>query len=159
MSVNAKAFLMPKSDFKTDITDEQVENARIALMQGSTSSQNIEVLRKKLEEKKKAIQVIADENKAASSMRIANALTAIDDALFDDEVLCAVKQGIIESKDPAKSYLDFSKAANELQKRLDSQLDGEFSPNALLSGKKNAKIQLAFGNGNLALAVDMGDDK
>lgn len=105
-----------------NVPEEDYESARTLLAGGDTSRTTIELMRKNVEERKKA-----------------------------------VREGIINSKDPAKSYSDFAKAANELSKRLKNQLDSEFTADGLLTGgKKGQKIQLAFGDGKLALQVDMG---
>lgn len=150
--------LMPKANDVFRVTDEEAEKARAALLSGNMDAPVVDTLRKKVTEKKKAVQVLAEDSKVNSSARIANALSTIDEALLDGEVIEAVRSGIVNSPDPAKSYLEFSKAATELQKRLDSQIDSTFTTDGLLhSGKKAAKIQLAFGNGNLALAIDTGD--
>lgn len=140
-----------------NIPEEDYETARALLVQGDTSASNIELLRKKVEERKKALGVLIEENQINSSARLAQSIADIDGVLLDAEVIQAVREGIINSKDPAKSYSDFAKAANELSRRLKNQLDSEFTADGLLTGgKKGQKIQLAFGDGKLALQVDMG---
>lgn len=140
-----------------NIPEEDYEAARTLLVQGDTSASNIELLRKKVEERKKTLGVLIEENQINSSARLAQSIADIDGVLLDAEVIQAVRDGIINSKDPAKSYSDFAKAANELSRRLKNQLDSEFTADGLLTGGKKAqKIQLAFGDGKLALQVDMG---
>lgn len=140
-----------------NIPEEDYESARTLLAGGDTSRTTIELMRKSVEERKKAVSVLVEENQINSSARLAQSIADIDGLLLDAEVIQAVRDGIINSKDPAKSYCDFAKAANELSKRLKNQLDSEFTADGLLSGgKKGQKIQLAFSDGKLALQVDMG---
>ena len=140
-----------------NIPEEDYKSARTLLAGGDTSRTTIELMRKSVEERKKAVSVLVDENQINSSARLAQSIADIDGVLLDAEVIQAVRDGIINSKDPAKSYSDFAKAANELSRRLKNQLDSEFTADGLLtSGKKGQKIQLAFGDGKLALQVDMG---
>lgn len=140
-----------------NIPEEDYESARTLLSGSDTSRTTIELMRKNVEERKKAVSVLVEENQINSSARLAQSIADIDGVLLDAEVIQAVREGIINSKDPAKSYSDFTKAASELSKRLKNQLDSEFTADGLLAGgKKGQKIQLAFGDGKLALQVDMG---
>lgn len=140
-----------------NVPEEDYESARTLLAGGDVSRTAIELMRKNVEERKKAVSVLVEENQINSSARLAQSIADIDGVLLDMEVIQAVREGIINSKDPAKSYSDFAKAANELSKRLKNQLDSEFTADGLLTGgKKGQKIQLAFGDGKLALQVDMG---
>lgn len=154
--MNDKKSLLVPTAADMNVSEEDYETARMLLVQGDSSQTNIELLRKNVEERKKALSVLIEENQVNSSARLAQSIADIDGVLLDSEVIQAVREGIINSKDPAKSYCDFAKAANELSRRLKNQLDGEFTADGLLTGKKNQKIQLAFGDGKLALQVDMG---
>lgn len=140
-----------------NVPEEDYESAKMLLAGGETSRTAIELMRKNVEERKKAVSVLVEENQITSSARLAQSIADIDGVLLNAEVIQAVREGIINSKDPAKSYSDFAKAANELSKRLKNQLDSEFTADGLLTGgKKGQKIQIAFSNGELALQVDMG---
>ncbi len=155
--MNDKKNLLVSTAADMNVPEEDYETVRMLLTQGDASQSNIELLRKNVEERKKALGVLIEENQVNSSARLAQSIADIDGVLLDGEVIQAVREGIINSKDPAKSYCDFAKAANELSRRLKNQLDGGFTADGLLTGgKKNQKIQLAFGDGKLALQVDMG---
>ena len=153
---NTKLSLMPKVNM--DASEEEFTETRMSIADGTASLTNIERLRKNIEQRKKAVGVLIEEEQVSSSLRLAGSKAALDSILVDPEVLEAVKQGIIDSKDPAKAYCDFAKATNELNRRLQAQYDSNFSADGLLGGKKNQKIQIAFGNGKLAVAVDMNGD-
>jgi len=154
---NTKLSLMPKVTM--DASEEEFAETRMAINDGTAALTNIELLRKNIEKRKKALGVLIEEEQINSSARLAQAKAELDSVLVDPEVLEAVKEGIINSKDPAKAYCDFAKATTELNRRLQAQYDSNFSADGLLGGKKNQKIQIAFGNGKLAVAVDMnGDD-
>lgn len=155
---DTKIAIIPKANMEAS-EDELVET-RMEIAHGTANQTSIELLRKNIEQRKKALGVLIEEEQINSSARLAKQLADIDAVLMDDEVIEAVRNGIIDSKDPAKSYCDFAKAANEISRRLKSQYDGSFTADGLLSsGKKNQKIQIAFGNGQLAVAVDMNGDK
>lgn len=153
---NEKSMLVTTAE-NMNVPEEDYESAKTLLAGGDVSRTAIELMRKNVEERKKAVSVLVEENQINSSARLAQSIADIDGVLLDAEVIQAVREGIINSKDPAKSYSDFAKAANELSKRLKNQLDSEFTADGLLTGgKKGQKIQLAFGDGKLALKVDMG---
>lgn len=153
---NTKVSLVPKANI--ELTEEEIVAARIAAADGTASQTSIEMLRRSVEQRRNALGVLIEDEQVSSSARLAKKLADIDSVLTSEEVIEAVKQGIIDSKDPAKSYCDFAKAANEISRRLKSQYDESFTADGLLSGsKKNQKIQIAFGNGKLAVAVDMNE--
>lgn len=155
--MNGKKSQLVPTAATMNIPEVAYESARELLAGGDTSQTAIELMRKNVEERKKAVSVLVEEKQINSSARLAQSIADIDGVLLDAEVIQAVREGIINSKDPAKSYSDFAKAANELSKRLKNQLDSEFTADGLLAGgKKGQKIQLAFSDGKLALQVDMG---
>lgn len=155
---DTKVSLVPKPNIEA--TEEEIVAARVGISDGTASQTSIEKLRRNVEQRRKALGVLIEDEQVSSSTRLAKMLANIDSVLTDEEVIDSVRQGIIDSKDPAKSYCDFAKAANEISRRLKNQYDESFTADGLLSGsKKNQKIQIAFGNGKLAVAVDMnGED-
>ena len=155
--MNKKNVLVPKSDI--ELSDEQIEEARISLLQNTPNSSMVSLLRKNVEERKKQLSVLIDENKVQSSQRIANALCSLDEILLDDEVLESVKDGIINSKDPAKSYNEFAKASTELYNRMMKQQLSSANPEAPqnVNGKKSIKVAV-FDSSSATMVSIGGDD-
>lgn len=152
-----KNMLVPQNDI--EMSDEQVEEARISLLQGTPNASMISLLRKNVEERKKRLSVLIDENKINSSERLANALIELDSVLLDEEVLQAVKGGIISSKDPAKSYNEFAKASTEIYNRMMKQQLSSANPEAPqnVSNKKSIKVAVFDSSG--ATMVSIGGDE
>lgn len=152
-----KNMLVPQNDI--EMSDEQVEEARVSLLQGTPNSSMVSLLRKNVEERKKRLSVLIDENKINSSERLANALIELDSVLLDEDVLQAVKDGIISSKDPAKSYNEFAKASTEIYNRMMKQQLSSANPEAPqnVSNKKSIKVAVFDSSG--ATMVSIGGDE
>lgn len=147
--------LMPKTEF--DVSDEEVEETRINILQSTASASMVSKMRQNVEERKRALAVVIDENKINSSERLANALVNLDSILLDDEVLFAIKDGIISSKDPAKSYNEFAKASNEIYKRMQQQQLSSADPDASQNKPKSVKIAVVDSTGATMVSIG-GDD-
>lgn len=154
--MNGKNALVPQNDI--EMSEEQVEEARISLLQGTPNSSMVSLLRKNVEERKKQLSVLIDENKVQSSQRIANALCSLDEVLLDKEVIEAVKDGIINSKDPAKSYNEFAKASTELYNRMMKQQLSSANPDAPQNVNSRKSIKVAVFDSSGATMVSIGGD-
>lgn len=151
-----KNMLVPQNDI--EMSDEQVEEARISLLQGTPNSSMVSLLRKNVEERKKRLSVLIDENKINSSERLANALIELDSVLLDEDVLQAVKDGIISSKDPAKSYNEFAKASTEIYNRMMKQQLSSANPEAPQNANNRKSIKVAVFDSSGATMVSIGGD-
>ena len=151
-----KNMLVPQNDI--EMSKEQVEEARISLMQGTPNGSMVSLLRKNVEERKKQLAVLIDENKVQSSQRIAEALCSLDGVLLDEEVLSAVKEGIINSKDPAKSYNEFAKASTELYNRMMKQQLSSANPDAPQNASSRKSIKVAVFDSSGSTMVSIGGD-
>ena len=154
--MNGKNALVPQNDI--EMSEEQVEEARISLLQGTPNSSMVSLLRKNVEERKKQLSVLIDENKVQSSQRIANALCSLDAVLLNEEVIEAVKDGIINSKDPAKSYNEFAKASTELYNRMMKQQLSSANPDAPQNANSRKSIKVAVFDSSGATMVSIGGD-
>lgn len=153
--MNGKNLLAPHTDM--NISEEQVEEARISIMQENSNASMVSLLRENVEKRKKALSVLIDENKMNSSKRLAEALVNLDNILLDGEVLAAVKSSIITSKDPAKSYGDFAKAATEIHNRLTKQLSSS-DPEIQQQGLNGKSIKVAVSDSTGTTMVSIGGE-
>lgn len=154
--MNGKNLLAPQSEM--NMSEEQVEEARISLMQGTANASLVSALRKNVEERRKRLSVLIDENKINSTERLANALIELDGVLLDEEVLQAVKDGIISSKDPAKSYNEFAKASTEIYNRMMKQQLSSANPEAPQNVNNKKSIKVAVFDSSGATMVSIGGD-
>ena len=155
--MNGKNMLAPTNDI--EMTDEQVEEARLSLLNGIPNASMVSLLRRNVDERKKRLSVLIDENKVQSSQRIANALCELDSVLLDEEVLAAVKDGIVNSKDPAKSYNEFAKASAELYNRMMKQQLSTANPEAPQNVNNGKSIKVAVCDSSGAVMVAIGGDE
>ena len=140
-----------------NISEEQVEEARISIMQENSNASMVSLLRENVEKRKKALSVLIDENKMNSSKRLAEALVSLDNILLDEEVLAAVKSSIATSKDPAKSYSDFAKAATEIHNRIEKQLSSS-DPEIQQQGLNGKSIKVAVSDSTGTTMVSIGGE-
>lgn len=154
--MNGKNLLVPQNEM--NMSEEQVEEARLSLMQGTANASLVSALRKNVEERKKRISVLIDENKLVSTQRLADALIDLDSVLLDEEVLQAVKDGIISSKDPAKSYNEFAKASTEIYNRMMKQQLSSANPEAPQNNMSKKSIKIAVVDSSGATMVSIGGD-
>lgn len=155
--MNGKNLLAPQNEM--NISAEQAEEFRIVLNQDTANASMVSALRKNVDERKKRLAVLIDENKLNSSGRLAQALVNLDGILLDEEVLQAVKEGIVTSKDPAKSYNEFAKASTEIYNRMMKQQLSTANPDATqnMAGKKSIKIAVMDSSGATMVSIG-GDD-
>lgn len=154
--MNGKNMLAPTNDI--EMTDEQVEEARLSLLSGTPNASMVSLFRRNVDERKKRLSVLIDENKVQSSQRLANALCELDSVLLDEEVLAAVKDGIVNSKDPAKSYNEFAKASTELYNRMMKQQLSTANPDAPQNVNNGMSIKIAVQTSSGATMVEIGGD-
>lgn len=154
--MNGKNMLAPTNDI--EMTDEQVEEARLSLLSGTPNASMVSLLRRNVDERKKRLSILIDENKVQSSQRLANALCELDSVLLDEEVLAAVKDGIVNSKDPAKSYNEFAKASTELYNRMMKQQLSSANPDAPQNANSRKSIKVAVFDSSGATMVSIGGD-
>lgn len=143
--------LMPQNEFNV-VTDK--EAARIAIQQGTADAGMIAAMRANVDARKKALSVVIDESRMQSSFRLAQNLCELDNILTDPEVIEAVRQGIIESENPAKAYSEVAKAASEIQTRLMKQNTTTSDPTSPQNRQKSVKIAVADSSG--AMMVEIG---
>jgi uncharacterized protein YpiB (UPF0302 family) len=154
--LNGKNLLAPDTDFNT--SEEEIEEARISIMQNTQSASMVTLLRENVEQRKQQLSVLIDENKVNSSKRLAEALASLDDVLLDDEVLQAVKDGIISSKDPAKSYNEYAKATTELYNRMMKQQLSSADPVAPQNAMSGKSIKIAISDASGTTMVDFSGE-
>lgn len=154
--MNKKNLLVPKNEI--NISEEQIQAARNSLLQRTENASKISDLRKNVEERKKQLSVLVDESNLNSTQRLANALTELDDILLDEEVLQAVRDGIISSKDPAKSFLDYTKATTELYNRMMKQQLSSANPEAPQNVAAKKAIKIAVVDSSGATMVSIGGE-
>lgn len=154
--MNGKNMLAPTNDI--EMTDEQVEEARLSLLSGTPNSSMVSLLRRNVDERRKRLSILVDENNVQSSQRIANTLCELDAVLLDEEVIAAVKDGIINSKDPAKSYNEFVKARKELAGMVKQQLSTA-NPDAPQNMNSGKSIKVAVCDSSGAVMVAIGGDE
>lgn len=155
-TLNGKNLLAPHTDM--NISEEQVEEARISIMQENSNASMVSLLRENVEKRKKALSVLIDENKMNSSKRLAEALVSLDNILLDEEVLAAVKSSIATSKDPAKSYSDFAKAATEIYNRMMKQQLSSSDPEIQQQGLNGKSIKVAVSDSTGTTMVSIGGE-
>lgn len=143
--------LMPQNDFNIAA---DTETARIAIQQGTADAGMIAAMRANVEARKKALSVVIDESRMQSSFRLAQNLCELDNILTDPKVIEAVRQGIIESENPAKAYSEVAKAASEIQTRLMKQNTTTTDPTSPQNRQKSVKIAVADSSG--AMMVEIG---
>ena len=143
--------LMPQNEF--NIAADR-EAARIAIQQGTADAGMIAAMRANVDARKKALSVVIDESRMQSSFRLAQNLCELDNILTDPEVIEAVRQGIIESENPAKAYSEVAKAASEIQTRLMKQNTTTSDPTSPQNRQKSVKIAVADSSG--AMMVEIG---
>ena len=143
--------LMPNNEF--NIAADR-EAARIAIQQGTADAGMIAAMRANVDARKKALSVVIDESRMQSSFRLAQNLCELDNILTDPEVIEAVRQGIIESENPAKAYSEVAKAASEIQTRLMKQNTTTSDPTSPQNRQKSVKIAVADSSG--AMMVEIG---
>ena len=154
--MNGKNLLVPQNEM--NMSAEQIKEARISLLQGTPNASLVSALRKNVEERKKRLSVLIDENKLGSTERLANALVELDGVLLDEDVLQAVKEGIISSKDPAKSYNEFAKASTEIYNRMMKQQLSSANPEAPQNANNRKSIKVAVFDSSGATMVSIGGD-
>ena len=142
---------MPNNEF--NIAADR-EAARIAIQQGTADAGMIAAMRANVDARKKALSVVIDESRMQSSFRLAQNLCELDNILTDPEVIEAVRQGIIESENPAKAYSEVAKAASEIQTRLMKQNTTTSDPTSPQNRQKSVKIAVADSSG--AMMVEIG---
>lgn len=155
--MNGRDLLVP--DNEMSITNEQAEETRISILQDTSDVSTVELLRKKIENRKKALSVVIDESRMNSAHRLAQSLASLGDILLSDEVLEAVRDGIISSKDPAKSYNEFTKAFAELDNRLMKQQLTSANPEAPSNTMAGKSIKVAVADASGAVMVSIGGDE
>lgn len=147
-----KTALVPSSPFDS----EEVEDARIAILGGNQTSSQLAKMKQEVEKQKRALSVMIEESKVDSARRIAQSLVALDDVLLDKKVLAAVKESIVNSKDPAKSYNEFAKARaelyNSMMKQQLSSADPESAANR--ASGRSIKVAVTDGNGTTMVSID-----
>lgn len=151
--MSGKNSLVPYSPF--DTSSQEMEDARTAILNNTESASQLALMKQNIEARKRAIAVAVEENKVLSTQRLAEKLASLDDILVDDEVLEAVKDGIIHSKDPAKSYNDFAKASTEIYNRMMKQQLSSADPESAANRTGKAiKIAVTDSTGTTMVSID-----
>ena len=151
--MNGKNSLVPSSPFDTNSQD--IEDTRVAILNNTETASQLALMKQNIEARKRALAVAVEENKVLSTQRLAEKLASLDSILVDDEVLEAVKDGIINSKDPAKAYSDFAKASTEIYNRMmKQQLSSADPENAANKTGKSIKIAVTDSTGTTMVAID-----
>lgn len=136
--------------------EQEIEDARIALLNNNASASQFALIKNNIEQRKKALGVYIDESKIYDTKMLAENLSALTNILVDEEVIAAVKEGIINSKDPAKSYNEFSKAVNENYNRMMKQQLSSADPEAAMNKASGRSIKIAVtdSTGTTMVAID-----
>ncbi|NLB55486.1 MAG: hypothetical protein GX811_06935 [Lentisphaerae bacterium] len=114
-----------------------------------TSSETIKNMRSIVEQKKQELGVLVDIKHNETVENYLKKVSKLDEVLFDDDVLDRVKESI----DSAYDYNMFAKARKEMHDLMMKQQLDSGMPNQK-KGAKDLKIQLAYGNGIVALSVE-----
>lgn len=133
---------------QVEIADSDTEK-RLAIKESAATEAVIAAMRDKVDKRNKGIAVLIDESKGQSALRLAEALSMLDNAIVSDDVIRRVEDSIKTAKD----FSDYVAAREKLHNIMMKQSTTTADRQSAGQGIKDMKVAVNFGDGKQVLII------